>query len=170
MSYQWDHFEINYYYPAKKEQIFKVWATGEGLKSFFIEEITITDSRGQTKANDQVIKSGDSYSWMWRHNYSLEGKFLSVIENEKVEFTFGSMLVSFSFIQAGDQTLLQLKQSNIPTTEDGKTMSHMNCRLCWTFFLTNLKSVLINGTDLRDSDPQRASSFEVGYKPLEVNR
>jgi hypothetical protein len=31
----------------------------------------------------------------------------------------------------------------------------MGCRTGWTFFLTNLKSILEKGPDLRESDPRR---------------
>lgn len=169
MDYRWDEFEINYYYPVKVDRLFETWATGDGLRSFFIEDIQITDSQGKQKSNKQIIESDDSYSWKWRHNYSLSGNFKTIVKNEKVEFTFGAMLVSVRFKQLDGASLLCLKQTNIPTTDDGKIMSHMNCRICWTFFLTNLKSVYLNGTDLRDSDPQRVSSFEVGYQPKELS-
>lgn len=158
--YRWDEFEINYYYPVTVHRLFKAWATMRGLKSFFIEEITIPG-----RSDDGIIAANDSYAWRWRHDYSLSGKFTAVVPNEKIAFTFGSMLVTILFHSVEGGSLLQLRQSQIPVTAEAMPTSHMNCRICWTFFMTNLKSIFLTGTDLRDADPKRASSFEVGYQP-----
>jgi hypothetical protein len=40
----------------------------------------------------------------------------------------------------------------------------MNCRICWVFFLTNLKSVLSTGADLRHENPGRANAHEGGFR------
>jgi uncharacterized protein YndB with AHSA1/START domain len=168
MTYKWDHFEISYYYTSTLLRVFRSWSTCKGLKSFFVEDITVSSTDNKMRADSDQIQSGDKYSWTWRHGYTISGEFRLVVPDERVEFTFGPMLVSVSFRQTSDAVLLRLCQFNIPVTDEAKPTSHMNCRICWTFFLTNLKSVLLNGTDLRDDNPARASSFEVGYKPVEV--
>jgi uncharacterized protein YndB with AHSA1/START domain len=168
MNYNWEEFEINYYYPVGVDRLYDAWATPKGLKSFFIEEITITDPSGTERGEMDRVAAGDKYSWRWRHDYALFGTFENAEAQEALEFTFSSMLVNLKFKQLEGSSLLLLRQTNIPTTDVGRATSHLNCRVCWTFFLTNLKSVLINGTDLRDSDPGRCSSFEVGYSAKEL--
>ena len=76
------------------------------------------------------------------------------------------MTVTLRFADAGAQTELHLTQTGISDTPDGHVFGHLNCRSCWIFFLTNLKSVLESGPDLRDQDPARVSSMEVGFRPL----
>jgi hypothetical protein len=166
-DHDWSRFQIHYYYPVELPRLFQAWATGSGLRSFFIEEIEVTDSAGDIRASDQRFRSDDLYTWKWRHGYSLTGKFLNIREGKFIEFTFGSMLVQLRFRQLTNSTLLTLSQTGIPATDAGRIVSHMNCRICWVFFLTNLKSVLLTGIDLRDVVPERASSFEVGYEPIE---
>lgn len=168
-NYNWSRFEINYYYPALVGEVFTAWSTGAGLKSFFIEKIRVETPNGTLKKDSETFSAGDKYSWDWRHDFSVAGEFRRVIKDKLVEFSFGSMLVAVEFTALPDSTLVRLIQMNIPTTELGRATSHMNCRICWTFFMTNLKSVLLNGTDLRDLDPARASSFEVGYVPKELS-
>jgi uncharacterized protein YndB with AHSA1/START domain len=56
----------------------------------------------------------------------------------------------------GKYSLVELIQNKIPTSAKGKIDSHMGCRTGWTFFLTNLKSVLEGGPDLRELDAERA--------------
>jgi hypothetical protein len=81
-------------------------------------------------------------------------------------FTFGSLRVSVRFAAVDGQTELHLVQTGIPDSPDGRVFGHLNCRSCWIFFLTNLKAVLDAGTDLRDQNPARVSSMEVGFAPL----
>ncbi len=169
MTHDWNYFDISFYYPTEIERVFRAWATPTGLKSFFIDQIEVASPGGVSKKDGELIGPGDGYSWKWRHGYTISGKFIEIIENEKVAFTFGSMQVAVSFRTVSGATLLQLRQSDIPTEEEERAKSHLNCRLCWVFFLTNLKSVLKTGTDLRDETPSRASSFEVGFRPPELN-
>src|SRR4051812_4766423 len=126
-TYKWNHFQINYYYPSTVEKVFQAWSTCEGLKSFFIEEIEVTGINGDVRTDDEQIQTGDKYSWTWRHDYSISGEFKSVIRNERVEFTFGEMMVSVHFKPVSDAVLVQLNQTNIPLTDQAKPTSHMNC-------------------------------------------
>ncbi|MHC4505510.1 MAG: hypothetical protein ACYTFI_19570 [Planctomycetota bacterium] len=67
-----------------------------------------------------------------------------------------------------EHTELRLIQTGIPNTPEGRVFGHLNCRSCWIFFLTNLKSVLDGGRDLRDPDPDKVSSMEVGFVPISL--
>ncbi len=167
-AYDWSKFEINYFYPASLEKVFQAWSTCHGLKSFFIGSIDVTNGAGIKRSDDECFQNGDRYAWRWRHDFSAAGLILDSKQNEQVQFSFGSMTVTVRMKRVADATWLQLTQTNIPTDSRGQVFSHMNCYLCWTFFLTNLKSVLMQGIDLRDSDPARASSFEIGYPLKEV--
>lgn len=167
-TYDWERFSISFYYSVSPEKLFRAWATSAGLERFFIKSAKTTDSTGAERAPNETCQSGDKYHWVFRHDFQLDGEFREVIDNERLVFTFGSMIVTLTIKPAGDQTLLYLEQTEIPTDEASKPTSHMNCRSCWLFFLTNLKSVLEHGIDLRDSSPDRVSSMEVGYVPKEL--
>ena len=81
-------------------------------------------------------------------------------------FTFGDMEAEVRIADVGDRTELILRQWSIPNTDEGRASGHLNCRSCWVFFLANLQSVLEQGVDLRDKDPTKASSMEIGFQPL----
>jgi hypothetical protein len=70
------------------------------------------------------------------------------------------------FSKVGNQTELNLVQSEIPDTPYGRVFGHLTCRSCWAFFLTNPKSILGTGRALRDPSAERVSSMEVGFEPL----
>jgi uncharacterized protein YndB with AHSA1/START domain len=168
-TYDWSRFEIAFYYDRSVSDVFRSWVTGSGLEAFFIERAFFKSGAGTTRAPNDIVEKGDQYRWEWRQPFSVEGEVIAVKDNEEFSFTFGSMKVSVHFSRVGDQTELVLVQSEIPDTEDGRVFGHLNCRSCWVFFLTNLKSVLETGRDLRDSSPERVSSIEVGFKPLSRN-
>ncbi len=165
-SYDWSRFDIVFYYDQGPGEVFRAWATPAGLTSFFIDRAVFTGPDGEERPADEIARSGDRYRWDWRHPYWLEGEITRVVENREVAFTFGSMQVSIRFIAVDGKTELHLLQNGIPDSPDGRVFGHLNCRSCWIFFLTNLKAVLNNGTDLRDEDPARVSSMEVGFAAI----
>ena len=55
----------------------------------------------------------------------------------------------------GDETLVELSQGMDEGTEDERLSPQVDCKLGWTFFLANLKSVYEGGIDLRETDPTR---------------
>ncbi len=167
-NYPWDKFSLTFYYPVPREKLFTAWSTAKGLESFFIEEASFINEEGLSRAADERIQASDRYEWKWRHDFAVNGQIQSLIGNEELSFSFGSMNVRLRFFDSDQGSGVHLEQSDIPDNPDGLVMGHLNCRSCWTFFMTNLKSVLINGTDLRDQDPTTVSSMEVGYVPKEL--
>lgn len=167
-DYKWDNFTLTYYYPVKVEELFNSWTTSAGLESFFIQECRFLDSNEEVKTKSEIAEEGDSYTWKWRHDFEVWGKVLKVLPNKEFVFSFGEMKVQVLFQETKDGSVLFMKQSNIANNSDGLVMGHLNCRSCWTFFMTNLKSVYLTGTDLRHDDPLRVSSMEVGYAPAEM--
>jgi uncharacterized protein YndB with AHSA1/START domain len=165
-SYDWSRFDIVFYYDRPVFEVFRAWSTAEGLTSFFVETAAFVSPDGVERRSDECAGIGDRYRWDWRHPYWLEGEVTGVEENRQLAFTFGSMAVSIRLAEIDGQTELCLRQTGIPDSADGRVFGHLNCRSCWVFFLTNLKSVLGGGADLRDQDPGRVSSMEVGFAPL----
>jgi len=164
-TYDWSRFDIVFYYDQAPDQVFHAWATPVGLTSFFIDKAVFTAPDGTERGGDEQAVSGDRYRWDWRHPYWLEGEITRVDPGREIAFTFGSMIVSIRLSALEGKTELHLVQTDIPDSPDGRVFGHLNCRSCWIFFLTNLKSVLATGQDLRDRDPGRVSSMEVGFVP-----
>ena len=169
-AYDWSKFEIVFYYDQPVEQVFRCWASASGLEAFFIEKASYHSAAGERRARNAMVEKGDQFHWDWRQSLNLEGEVLNVAENSEFSFTFGDMKVQVYFSRVGSQTELYLLQSEIPDTQDGRVMGHLNCRSCWVFFLTNLKSVLDTGQDLRDASPERVSSIEVGFQPFSTKK
>lgn len=168
-AYDWSRFDIVFYYDQPPGTVFRAWATAQGLTSFFVETASFATTAGAERAPQDTAMPGDRYRWDWRHPYWLEGEVIGVEQDRALSFTFGSMLVTVRLASIDGKTELQLRQTGIPDSADGRVFGHLNCRSCWIFFLTNLKSVLGTGVDLRDEDPGRVSSMEVGFVPLVIS-
>ncbi|MHC4208524.1 MAG: SRPBCC family protein [Planctomycetota bacterium] len=164
--YDWSTFEIVFYYDESVSDVFRAWTSPEGLEAFFVERARFTSPRGIERAPADTVETGDEFEWAWRQALELKGRVTNLVQDREFSFTFGAMNVSVFFRAVGRQTELHLVQSSIPNTPEGRVAGHLNCRSCWVFFLTNLKSVLPGGPDLRDADPDRVSSIEVGFVPL----
>ena len=167
-NYDWTQFDLYHYYHAPLEKVWQAWATPEGLRSFFVETCTGFDTAGSQLEPTQTFVPDGTYEWKWRQGFPGNGQFFEIAAMQHLAFSFGaSMRVDVHFLDTGSGVRVHLHQSNIPDSEDGRVIGHLNCRSCWIFFMTNLVSVLTNGMDLRDDDEARVSSMEVGFSPPE---
>jgi hypothetical protein len=163
-GYDWSLFSTTFFYPIDIRTAYQTWATPAGLQSFFIETAAVRSWTGEPRRPDESIATGDHYRWIWRHGLTLEGTVLEATPDRSLAFTFGSMRcnVAFSSVEP-ETTRVDLLQTDIPDTPEGRVMGHLNCRSCWIFFMTNLSSIFVTGVDLRDADPSRVSSMEVTF-------
>ncbi|MCP4009605.1 MAG: SRPBCC domain-containing protein, partial [Proteobacteria bacterium] len=149
-SYDWSQFHVRMYYLAPLEQVFRYFSTAEGLESFFIYKATHTAANGDLRRPDEQVQTGDSYHWTYVHHFAHGGEFTLVKPNCLVRFTFGTMTVDVHFRDVGEATEVDLHQTNCATEDPDRAWQHVNCRSCWIYFMTNLRSVLAGGPDIRD--------------------
>ncbi len=73
------------------------------------------------------------------------------------------MRVEIHFRDRGDTTEVDLHQTNCATIDPDRAWQHVNCRSCWIYFMTNLRSVLAGGPDVRDFEhPEWNNSVSLG--------
>ena len=165
-AYDWSQFTLHMYYRASIERVFAAWSTSGGLTSFFIREARHVAPDGTVRAPGEPAQPGDRYAWDFMHPFRVEGEFLPSDERE-VAFTFGgAMRVKVTVRQVEEQVEVRLHQTGCATEDPDRAWQHLNCRTCWTYFMTNLKSVLEHDTDLRDRDrPAWNDSVSIGWAP-----
>ncbi len=165
-SYDWSQFHVRMYYLAPLERLFPFFSTAAGLEAFFIYKAVHTAKDGAVRASDEQVQTGDSYHWRYVHDFAHGGDFLQVETNRLVRFTFGTMTVDVRFRQVGEATEVDLHQTNCATVDPDRAWQHLNCRSCWIYFMTNLRSVIAGGSDLRDYDhPNWNDSVSIGFEP-----
>ena len=74
--------------------------------------------------------------------------------------------VDVRFRNVGQATEVDLHRTNCAVVDPDRAWQHVNCRSCWIFFMTDLRSVLAGGLDLRDHRyPNWNDSVSIGFDP-----
>lgn len=165
-NHDWTYFKRQIFIKAECAEVFKAWTTAKGITAWFIAEAQYTTVNGQHRALDEQIQSGDQYYWRWHQDLETQGEILEVQPNTRLCFTFGNkgdgsdekVIVTVSFTELDNETMIELHQDNMPTSDDDKRRWYLGCNMGWSFFMTNLKALLEYGADLREYEADRAYS------------
>jgi uncharacterized protein YndB with AHSA1/START domain len=150
-TYNWKEFTIQAAFKGTPEKLFKMWTDNRKICKWFLTDAKIE------------LKKGGNYYFKWAEGSSENGKVLEVRKNSLFRFTFAGCICEVKFKKSGNHCLVILRQYRIPTDERNKIRLHMGCQMGWTFFFTNLKSVLETGKDLREFDLKRIKEGTVFY-------
>lgn len=133
--------EQSYYFESSPKKVFKALTTPKGLAKWLL-------SSAEIKA-----KAGEDYTFDWMGGYHMEGKVRRLEHNKTVSYSWHDKLESgeavettvlFKVAKKGDGTLLKLSHTGFHDPEH-----FAGCSSRWAYYLTNMKSVLDHGTDLR---------------------
>ena len=161
-KHDWSVFCKRINIKCSKQEAYDAWASQEKLESWFLRSaVFLARGSGEKKAPGDILQQGDRYEWMW-HGWSDE-----VLERGAVLVANGQDLFRFSFGDAGNvtvsiasedgETIVELKQDEIPVDDSSRVKFHIGCLAGWTFYLANLKSILEGGLDLRNKNMKIAS-------------
>lgn len=148
-KYDWTQFTQKVAVAAPVEKVFRMWTDPAQLKTWFPADAKIN------------LKKGGEYEWKLAAGVKEKGKVLSVRKPSKLSFTFAGSVCDVTFKKDKRGSLVTLHQHNIPETEKGRYDIFLNCSCGWTFYLTNLKTFLEYGIDLRDSGARQIRSGPV---------
>jgi uncharacterized protein YndB with AHSA1/START domain len=156
MSYDWSRFSQRIPINASTDAVYNAWASQKGLESWFLREANFVNNEGVQKAKNDLLRPGDKYEWRWHgwpDDVQEKGTILSANHKDELSFSFGDAgNVKVQVLVEKGVTICQLEQYDIPTDERGMTYYHLGCTKGWLFYLTNLKSILEGGIDLRNKD------------------
>ena len=146
-------FTLRIWVKAPCDVLHKAWANSSELERWFVHRAQYFGAKGEPVPN--AVKGG-TYRWEWIEGTNDEAK---VIDAEETKIRFGWYSnrgwVEVRLEPHGDETLVELSQGMDEGTEDERLSPQVDCKLGWTFFLANLKSVYEGGIDLRETDPTR---------------
>jgi uncharacterized protein YndB with AHSA1/START domain len=153
-NFNMNEFSHSILLNAPLEEVFRYSATPNGLTKWFIGAAEYTHS-GKPVPGEELISTGDTYNWKWlAKDFETTGKVVEVIKDERLKFTFGSMFeITISVAAENNRTRFTLTQ-NYTAGAVKNDFAHINCCVCWAFFITNLKSVIEHGIDLRETVSQ----------------
>jgi len=156
MSYNWKEFTRRVTVNAPPKAIYDAWATQQGLESWFLRVAQFTQPDGIARSKQSHVGVGDTYKWLW---YGYDD---AVVENnsilaangwDQLQFSFsGGCIVTVSIRQENGETICELVQQ-MPMEDKGEQQYFfIECGKGWTFYLSNLKSILEGGIDLRNKN------------------
>jgi uncharacterized protein YndB with AHSA1/START domain len=153
-NFDCSRFTVRINVKAPVEKLYWCWASKAGIESWFLRKSDYKKPSGGLCSADEFVQKGDDYSWWW-HGYPDE-----VTEHGEILDCNGKNFFKFKFGNAGNCTvkiyeeegenIVELLQDEIPADELSKQNWHIGCKTGWTFYLTNMKSLLEGGIDLRN--------------------
>lgn len=148
-------FKLRVNIRSTVENAYRAWASPAGLESWFLK-LTVKDQNGHVRTGEELIQEGDEYelgTYTKPDVVFLTGKILKANGKDLFSLTFSKGCpVTVSIYREQDETIVQLLESNLPTDEESVRKHFVNDSKGWIFYLTNLKSVLEGGLDLRNKN------------------
>ena len=162
---RFDEFTKKIYINAPINELYRYWATSEGITSWFLRKAIYKDAEGLVRRPDEPVQAGDTYTWEW-HNWDGQenGEVLQANDHDFLEISFSDSKVSISLENAGKATMVVLKQHEIPTDEESKLNIHHGCSNGWTFWLANLKAYVEHGILLNETEFDLTKIPLAGYE------
>ncbi len=149
--HDWTVFTLRITIKASIDSIFDHWIYPEKIEQFFLEKADFTTAHNTARNKNAKIEKGDAYTWKWQGSDIIaSGVVLDNNQSNGVAFSFFNCTVAIKVYEFEGEHMLELTQSNIPTDEASKVNLHIGCTRGWTFYMTNLKSIMESGIDLRN--------------------
>ena len=150
------NFKLRINIQAPAQLIYRSLATPAGLEQWFLREAIFYSSEHLKREAEELIQVDDTYSMRW-HGYSDEithtGKVLCGDGLQQFGFTFSlGCPVIFNIYPDQKTQILELICRDLPVLNGMPHEHFIIDPRGWTFYLTNLKSVLEGGLDLRNRD------------------
>lgn len=150
-KHDWSRFNKRVTINADKQTIFDYLSKRDNIEKWFLSQAEFYGSEGETRNRNLHVEKGDTYKWMWHGSDNVaEGEIFEVNVPDHIKFSFLGCAVEVEITEEEGETMVELVQSEIPLDEESIKNLHVGCSRGWTFYLTNLKSILEGGIDLRN--------------------
>lgn len=155
-NFNWTEFSKRVSIDTNMETAYDFWTKSENLEKWFLSKAIFFSENGDENHPSENVTSGNKYQWSWFAQEQAEEGIVTLANGaDRMEFTFaGACLVEIQLSEVKGAVLVELTQKEIPTDSSSKENIRMGCAFGWTFYLTNLKSVLEGGLDLRNKDTE----------------
>lgn len=150
-NFNMNSFRHSIYLDKPIDEVYRYIGTANGLTKWFIGDSVYESPEGEKRKFDDYVHKGDEFDWKWlEKDLEITGKVLEAEVNLCFKFTFGSIfIVTITVKEDKDRTLFTLTQEYEQSVSQDD-FAHINCCVCWAFFVTHLKSVIEFGNDLRE--------------------
>ncbi|HEV7622112.1 MAG TPA: SRPBCC domain-containing protein [Flavisolibacter sp.] len=151
----WTRFLLRIPINISETKIYHAISTQDGLETWFLRQAKFKKENGADRNQNETIGKNDTYEWRWfgwPDEVKEKGSILQV-NKDSIKFIFGKAgIVTFSIKNEDGTIILELIQSEIPSEQEAGVDYYMGCSKGWQFYMTNLKSILEGGIDLRNKN------------------
>jgi len=155
-NYNWKQFTKRITIHAAVKDIFNAWSTQAGLESWFLRLAEFTSPAGDLRKRNEPVEKADRYKWNWfgyDDTIVEEKEILFTNDIDELEFSFsGGCIVQIKIKEEEGETICELQQTMPMDDESEQRYFFIECGKGWTFYMTNLKSILEAGIDLRNKN------------------
>ena len=161
---KWTSFKVTGDYNTDIRSLYEAWATPAGLEKWFLRKADFFTVPMRLRDPGEFIMKEDTYEWYWHgfnDNSSEKGQILEANGTDFLKFTFaGDNIVTVNISSRNGISLVELTQENIPIENDPAKNLFVQCQTGWLFYMTNLKSIIEGGIDLRNKKLEVSSNFK----------
>ncbi|ASZ10458.1 SRPBCC domain-containing protein [Chitinophaga pendula] len=154
----WSRFTRRIAIEAAPKAIYDAFIIPAQLEKWFLRQARFIQQDGQQRKPHLPVQIGDTYLWRWYGHpdeITEQGTILEMNGKDRLRFSFGKAgIVTIQIRHEQGKYILELTQEEIPFHEQPEHNLHLDCSNGWTFYMTNLKSILEGGIDLRNKDEQ----------------
>lgn len=156
-NFDFSQFKLRINIKTSIENAYRAWATPLGQESWFLRRCVFTGPEGAVRQGEDLLQAGDRYTLHFgcedNKPYTDTGRVLKANGTNLFSFTFTRDIpVTISIYSEQGDTIVELIESNLPSDMEHIQKCHINHSKGWIFYLTNLKSVLEGGIDLRNKN------------------
>ncbi len=153
-SPDWTQFKRIIYINSTVEEIYRKWASQEGMETWFLKKAESFSKDGSKRDVNELAQTGDTYLWEW-HNWEGQhrGEVISANGKDEIVMTFDNSRLTIKVFEGRGKVCCHLTQDQIPTDDNSKFGIYHGCSCGWTFWLANLKALLEHGITLNDTEP-----------------
>ncbi len=161
---KWTSFKVTGDYNTDIRTLYEAWATPGGLEKWFLRKADFFTIPRRLREPEEFILKEDVYEWYWYGwgDESVEkGQILEANGTDLIKFTFAKdCIVTVEVSSRNGISLVELTQENIPLENDPSKNLFVQCQTGWLFYMTNLKSIIEGGVDLRNKRLEVSSNFK----------
>jgi uncharacterized protein YndB with AHSA1/START domain len=155
-NYNWRQFIKRITIHSSPQSIYDAWTSQKALESWFLRLAEFRSANGDLKNKTAPIEKGDRYKWLWfgYDDEAVEEKeILFANGKDELQFVFsGGCIVKVNVKEENAGTICELTQTMPMEDENEQRHFFIECGKGWTFYMTNLKSILEGGIDLRNKN------------------
>ena len=148
---EWKEFVQIIYVEAPIDTVYASLTTAKGMMGWSSMEAALTAGDGTEVAPGEPAVQGTKFQLIWHTGHEEKGEFLEANGSDKLRDTFGEGIeVAFTLEEVEDGTTKVMLVQTQDRSDDENLKILLGFKEGWGFYLTNLKSVLEGGLDLRD--------------------